>query len=79
MAERRIIVGKFYRHFKGGIYRVTGIATHTETEEKMVIYQKQSDDFSLWVRPYDNFIGKVDKTKYPTSEQEYRFEEYKKK
>jgi hypothetical protein len=29
------------------------------------------------VRPYDMFISKVDKEKYPDVKQEYRFEEIK--
>lgn len=30
-------IGK-YRHFKGGVYYVIGLAEHTETGETMVIY-----------------------------------------
>ena len=40
---------------------------------KVVIY-KSNHDGKIWVRPYDNFISKVDKEKYPSAEQEYRFE-----
>ena len=39
-----------YRHFKGGIYRVLGIAKHSEDLSPMVIYQSCKDD-SYWVRP----------------------------
>ncbi|MEK6902297.1 MAG: DUF1653 domain-containing protein, partial [archaeon] len=28
-----------YQHFKGGNYRVVGIARHSETLEKMVVYE----------------------------------------
>ena len=28
-----------YRHFKGGEYEVLGLATHSETEEPMVVYR----------------------------------------
>ena len=35
--HREILSGHYYRHFKGNIYQVIGIATHTETEEKMVV------------------------------------------
>jgi hypothetical protein len=38
-----------YRHYKGGIYTVIGIAKHSETLEEMVIYQGQ--DGQLWARP----------------------------
>ena len=37
----------------------------------MVVYEHDGD---IWVRPYDMFISKVDKVKYPDVEQEYRFE-----
>ena len=40
-----------YRHFKGKEYEVLGVATHSETEEPMVVYRKLYDDYSLWVRP----------------------------
>ena len=39
-----------YRHFKGGIYRVIGIARHSEDLSPMVVYQSCKDD-SYWVRP----------------------------
>lgn len=35
--HREILPGHDYRHFKGNIYQVIGTATHTETEEKMVV------------------------------------------
>jgi hypothetical protein len=44
-----------YRHFKGGIYRVVGIARHSETEEEMVVYESPAGD--LWVRPSAMFFG----------------------
>ena len=60
-----------YKHFKGDYYLVEDIATHSETGEKLVIYRSLYGDTSLWVRPYDMFVEKVDK---PNIEQEYRFE-----
>lgn len=27
-----------YRHYKGGLYQVLGVAEHTETEERVVVY-----------------------------------------
>lgn len=64
-----------YRHFKGKMYIVEDIATHSETEEKMVVYRALYGDNQLWVRPYDLFISEVDHKKYPDVEQRYRFEE----
>ena len=63
-----------YKHFKGDLVIVEDIATHSETEEKYVIYRHLSGDGSLWIRPYDMFLSKVDREKYPNVKQEYRFE-----
>ncbi|MBR6113344.1 MAG: DUF1653 domain-containing protein [Bacilli bacterium] len=72
---REIKVNTVYRHFKGDLYLVEGIATHSETEEKMVVYRALYEDFGLYVRPYDMFISEVDHEKYPDIKQKYRFEE----
>lgn len=40
-----------YRHFKGKEYEVLGVARHSETEEKLVVYCALYGDFGLWVRP----------------------------
>ncbi len=63
-----------YRHFKGDLYLVEDIAIHSETKEKMVIYRALYEDSKLYARPYNMFISKVDKNKYPNVIQEYRFE-----
>ena len=39
-----------YRHFKGKEYEVLGVARHSETEEKLVVYRALYGDFGLWVR-----------------------------
>ena len=49
-----------YRHYKGGEYQVTGIATHSETEELLVVYRplysnESLGEQNLWVRPLDMF------------------------
>ena len=36
---REIKINKIYRHFKGDLYLVQGIATHSETGEKYVVYR----------------------------------------
>ena len=40
-----------YRHFKGREYEVLGLATHSETEEPMVVYRPLYGERGLWVRP----------------------------
>lgn len=64
-----------YRHFKGDYYIVEGIGIHSETKEKYVIYRALYDDTEkLYLRPYEMFLEKVDRQKYPKVKQEYRFE-----
>lgn len=45
-----IRLGK-YRHYKGNNYEVLGIALHSETLEKMVVYKALYGDKEIWVRP----------------------------
>lgn len=44
-----------YRHFKGGEYRVIGVARHSETDEKLVVYSPLYGKGGLWVRPLAMF------------------------
>ena len=53
-----------YRHFKGGEYRLLGIATHSETMESMVVYQALYGERGLWVRPAAMWTEIVDKEGY---------------
>ena len=72
--ERELKINAIYKHFKGDYYIVEDIAIHSETKERYVVYRRLYGDMSLWIRPYDMFMEKVDKVKYPNVEQEYRFE-----
>ena len=40
-----------YRHYKGNEYEVIGVANHSETLEKMVIYRALYGKRELWARP----------------------------
>lgn len=48
-----------YRHYKGDLYLVEDIATHSETCEKMVVYRALYGDNALWVRPLTMFTEEV--------------------
>ncbi|ABM04985.1 hypothetical protein DUF1653 [Psychromonas ingrahamii 37] len=57
--KKEIKLGQ-YRHYKGGLYRVENIATHSENEEKMVVYRPQYGEQALWVRPLDMFVEEIE-------------------
>lgn len=48
-----------YRHFKGGEYEVLGVARHSETDERVVVYRPLYNDSGLWVRPLAMFVEHV--------------------
>ncbi len=57
-----------YRHYKGNLYEVIGLAKHSETGEKMVVYQalynspELKEEYGIrpmFVRPFSMFIEKV--------------------
>jgi hypothetical protein len=50
-----------YKHYKGNIYEVIGVAKHSETLENMVVYKAtyQSEGENLWVRPLKMFLETV--------------------
>jgi hypothetical protein len=49
-----------YRHYKGKLYEVIGVARHSETEELMVVYRCLYGAYPLWMRPLAMFTGMVD-------------------
>ena len=71
---RELKINGIYRHFKGKLYQVVGVAFDSETLEEMVVYRRMYDDRSLWVRKKEMFLSEVDHEKYPNVEQKYRFE-----
>ena len=71
---KELKINGIYKHFKGDYYLVEDIAIHSETMEQFVVYRALYGDNKLYVRPYDMFLSKVDKEKYPEVMQEYRFE-----
>lgn len=58
--NRKLKIGKKYRHFKGKEYLVLHIAKHSETLEELVVYQALYGEKGIWVRPLDMFLGQVE-------------------
>lgn len=48
-----------YRHYKGAEYQVLLVATHSETEERLVIYQALYGERGYWARPLAMFTETV--------------------
>ena len=60
-----------YRHFKGNLYEVIGIAHHSETMEELVVYRALYGEHGLWVRPAAMWIETVDRDGYQGPRFEY--------
>ena len=58
--NRKLKIGKKYRHFKGKEYLVLYIAKHSETLEELVVYQALYGEEGIWVRPLDMFLEQVE-------------------
>ena len=69
-----IKIKSIYKHFKGDLYLVEDIATHSETKEKYVVFRALYGDTGLYIRSYDMFASEVDHEKYPNVKQKYIFE-----
>lgn len=81
--ERDLHIGDIVQHFKREwvsadtseyLYKILAFAHHTETGEKLVIYQGLYAPFKVCARPYAMFMSEVDRGKYPDVKQQYRFE-----
>lgn len=49
-----------YQHYKGPQYKVIHVATHSETDEQLVIYQALYGEFGIWARPLSMFLETVE-------------------
>ena len=66
---RNLKIGGIYRHYKGDFYLIEALARDSDSLEGMVVYRSLYGDGRLWVRPYAEFMGKIDGQR-----QRYRFE-----
>jgi len=50
-----VVKGDKYKHYKGGIYKIVALATHTELQDGLVIYE--DEQHNIWARPIEMFFG----------------------
>lgn len=56
---------RYYRHFKGGIYKFIGIAKFTENPTReLVIYQAMYGEKGIWARPKEMFFSNIERDGY---------------
>ncbi len=58
MKDRNFKKG-IYRHFKGKKYKVIDVLIYKN--EEYILYQKQYDDMSYWIRPYGMFFETIER------------------
>lgn len=62
-------VNRIYKHYKGDLYIVEGIAKDSETLENIILYRALYEEGTLWARTEKDFTKEVNK-----QGQKYRFE-----
>lgn len=62
--ESNIEPGQIYKHYKGDTYKILTLAKNTETEELLVVYERQSDiihsGWKIWARPIAMFLENIE-------------------
>ena len=80
---RKFTSGDIIQHFKREtvdqnsmqyLYEYIGVAMHSETRDRMIVYRALYGEKELFVRPYEMFMDEVDHEKHPAIRQKYRFE-----
>ena len=59
---KELKIGKYQHSKTGNMYRVVGIAKHSETHDDLVVYESLNENplSKLWVRPKEKFLEEVD-------------------
>ena len=80
---RKFASGDIIQHFKREtvdqnsmqyLYEYIGVAMHSETRDRMIVYRALYGEKGLFVRPYEMVMEEVGHEKYPEIRQKYRFE-----
>ncbi|MEG0510525.1 MAG: DUF1653 domain-containing protein, partial [Clostridia bacterium] len=61
--DRKLEIGKVYRHFKNKLYLVVDIALDCETQRESVVYRALYGDCKLWIRDKEDFLAEVGERK----------------
>ncbi|WP_334016069.1 DUF1653 domain-containing protein [Alteromonas sp. S167] len=61
MNNSKLITPGRYKHYKGNLYDVYEVATHSEDESKLVVYRPCYGERALWVRPLSMFTENVER------------------
>ena len=51
--------GTIFLHYKGNKYKYLYTATHSETSERLVVYQALYGEFGIWVRTEKMFFENI--------------------
>lgn len=62
-----------YKHYKGNLYQVVGMARHSETEEWLVVYQALYAEKGFWTRPLSIWLEPVNQAGGNNSTSAVRF------
>lgn len=49
--EYGVEIGATYQHYKGNLFKIVGVARHSETLEPLVVYIALYGNGELWARP----------------------------
>ena len=75
--ESKLHIEGYYRHFKGNVYKVLGLA-YDQDLNKVVVYQAQYEFLGkknvLFTRGLEEFMSRVPEGRTESVNKEYRFE-----